>query len=253
MTPTEGGVIVPNELLNPTGPLYRRVGNAATAYASLGSLEEPLNDVFDLTMAIASDEIRRRLLFAPLGIKDDGPIEMVGKTIGRHFGWENMENTVTQHDGFYITPASSVCVEMKLGARSSLDQLAKYAFLHRNEELRRGQPANLGLLFIVPESRRDKFEQAYTQDTVGVGAEVLQFASSTSRNKRVYDDIANHAGAYKDVFARLRISVVSWRTVIEQLDALALSHGGSSSGDETVRRLMTGLTEQLRAHDGTEC
>lgn len=77
MTPTEGGVIVPNELLNPTGPLYRRVGNAATAYASLGSLEEPLNDVFDLTMAIASDEIRRRLLFAPLGIKDDGSIEMV--------------------------------------------------------------------------------------------------------------------------------------------------------------------------------
>jgi len=251
--PVEGGVVVPREFINPNGPLYRRVGTASTAYASLGTHEEPLNDIFDLTMAIASDRIRRALVFEPLGISDDDPIEMVGKKIGRHFGWENPEDTITQHDGFYITASSAVCVEMKLGAKSSLDQIAKYAFLYRNEEVRRSRPANLGLLFIVPERRKDDFERDYARDVIKVGAQILEMAPSATRNKRVYGDIAKHIDTYRDLFARLRIAVVSWRAVRGQLDALALAHSGGSSGDETVRRLVTGLAEQINAHDGTKC
>lgn len=251
--PVEGGVVVPKEFINPNGPLYRRVGNAAAAYASLGSQEEPLNDIFDLSMAIASDRIRRALVFEPLGISDNGPIEMVGKRIDRHFGWENAEDTVTQHDGFYITDSSAVCVEMKLGAKSSLDQIAKYAFLYRNEEVRRSRPANLGLLFIVPERRKDDFEHDYARDVIKVGAQILEMAPSATRNKRVYGDIVKHIDAYRDLFARLRIAVVSWSDIVGELDALCAAHGGRDSGDETACRLIAGLSEQIRAHSGTGC
>lgn len=138
---TQSGVIVPNEIHNPTGLLYRLVGNAATANSSLGGLEEPLNDVFDLTKAIASDEIRRRRLFAP----------------------------------------------------------------------------------------------------------------RTSRNERVNGDIAKHIEVYKDLFAGLSIAVVSRCAVRMQLDGWALAHSGISSGDATVRRVVIGSTEQIKAHDGSEC
>ncbi len=67
-------VSVPRNLVNPDGPLYARKSKAGPNLARLQLGEEPLNDQFNLTFAIAADAIASELLFRKVGIVDLGPL-----------------------------------------------------------------------------------------------------------------------------------------------------------------------------------
>ena len=66
---------MPRNVVNPDGPLYARKDKAGPNLARLQLGEEPLNDQFNLTFAIAADVIVSELLFEKVGILDLGPFE----------------------------------------------------------------------------------------------------------------------------------------------------------------------------------
>jgi len=250
---SDDGVFVPKDYLNFSGGLYRRVGTAKENIRAIKqSSENSLNDIFDLTLAIGSDHIRKRLVFDPLQIEEAGRTKVVGKNISAHFAWPKENENLTQHDGFYIGPNSSVCVELKLDASSSLDQVAKYAFLQKEEEHRRGSAASLGLLYIVPESKRSVFKNKYVDGKESVIQSILDVENPVSRNSAINMKISDDVEGFRSVLNRMNISVISWRDIATALEELIEHHGTNSSGDRTAARLLEGLLSQIGMHVGTE-
>ena len=148
----EGGMIsVPEDQLAKGGRLYRRVRNAAEQREYLLAQEEPLNHVFDIAFAIAPDALVEDALLKPLGLTDGGTFETIGREARERY--QHIEKTqFQQQDGFFVSQNSAIGVELKLGSRSSPDQVMKYAMLFALEELHSGPKQNIGLLYITPEA-----------------------------------------------------------------------------------------------------
>lgn len=245
----EDHVRVPRKFVNPNGPLYRRVQRETEAIETLRRSEEPLNDILDLAFAIAADEIVAELLFEPLGLDGQGPITSVGG-LDSHFGRE-MHN-ITQHDGFYVTPHSVMCLEVKLGARSSLEQVAKYAFLFREEERRAGVEKQLGLMFLVPQSRKASFERSYGEQASGdLAKAILERAGRPGKKKPVYRKIAAEPEVYADILSRVRIRVLAWADLVAGIDRV-VARATDAPGDQTIVRLLVGTRRAIEENGGTE-
>ena len=118
-TKKDGFACVPLEKIDPRGALYARRVKAAGTKDLLQKLETPLNDVFNLTFAIAPDPVISQLLFAPVGIPDNGSFESYGTDFIGQAEWRG-EN-VTEHDAFFASDNSILAVELKLDTWSSRD------------------------------------------------------------------------------------------------------------------------------------
>jgi hypothetical protein len=105
-------VCVPQGLVNQDGPFYVRKSKVGENRDRLQLGEEPLNDLFNLTFAIAADAIVSKLLFNNIGISDPGPFESLGSEMGKRFGWG--ESNITQPDGFFTSANSLLGVELKV-------------------------------------------------------------------------------------------------------------------------------------------
>ena len=112
-TERDGLICIPSEQVNRAGPLYTRERKAAQNVEYLRKKEEILNHMFDLTFAIAGNSVVRELLIEPLGFKDRGPFESLGREVRDRYGWGN--RNVTQQDGLFESPQSIVGVELKTG------------------------------------------------------------------------------------------------------------------------------------------
>ena len=100
------------------------------------NLEEPLNQIFNITFAIAPDAVINKLLIEPLGFNDNGPFQsLLRQDFVEKYGWKKEAN-ITESDGFFTSKKSLVGVELKQGSgRSNLGQLMKYVALMVWEEL----------------------------------------------------------------------------------------------------------------------
>ena len=129
--------------------MYRRVRKANELRDDLHGKEEILNNIFNLTYAIAPDGLIHRTLVEPLGLPMGGTYTSLGREIGARYGWKG--NT-TQQDGLFVNDQVAVAVELKLGSKSWDGQVLKNSALLTWEELYSGEKAGIGLLYIVPET-----------------------------------------------------------------------------------------------------
>lgn len=242
-------VPIPRHLLNPTGPLYRRVDRGKDAIATLKQSEEPLNDIFDITFAILADELVREILFERVHLRGHGSIVKLGRDLDAHFK-KAMKN-VTQPDGFYVTPSSILCVEMKLADDTRLEQIAKYAFLIREEELRTGRRDELGLLFVVPARRKAHFDKQYVQNAQTLAERVVNRAQSLTNKKAVDREIAESPEDFRDILRRVRCGVLSWTELAERLSGVIDRTDRTSPEGQTLVRLLDGFRQQIVGHGGT--
>jgi hypothetical protein len=249
---TDGDLIsIPRELMKgSTGPLYFRSRKYGDLKSYLHEQEEILNHVFDLTFAIAGDDVTNRVLCKQLGFHDAGPFESIGREVGERYGWRPQEN-VTQQDGYFVSPKSLVGVELKLGSKSWPEQVAKYLALMIWEEQSTGARDYLGLLFVVPAA-------ALTQHWSGVGltSSVIDpgFIDRLDQEKlpsKIRSLFEENPEALKDLAGRLRLAVVSWGQLRSELATYGKSLDISRPGDQSLYKLIGGLCDQIDHHGKT--
>jgi hypothetical protein len=244
-------ISIPKELIQTsTGPLYFRSRKYDDLKSYLHDQEEILNHVFDLTFAIAGDDVINGVLCTPLGLDDAGPFESLGREVGQRYGWRPQEN-VTQQDGFFVSPKSLIGVELKLDSKSWPEQVAKYLALMLWEEQKTGARDQLGLLFVVPATA-----VAHHWGNVGLESSVidpgfidrLDRARLPARIKSLFEESPE---ALKKLAGRLRLAVVSWGQLRSELSTYGKSLDISKPGDQSLHKLLGGLCDQIDQHGKT--
>ena len=245
----DGLVCVPSAFVNRAGPLYRRDVSSDQIVEKLLRQEEILNHVFDLTFGIAGDAIIERLLLQPLGFSDAGSIESIGREIHTRYGSDAAG--VTQQDGLFVSDKSVVGVELKLGARSSPKQIAKYAALLAWEEQRSGDREQLGLLFVIPEAAMARHWEKCGLEGAHIDAAFLERLDLQTLNLKLAKYISAERGRIASVLDRMVVGAVSWTTFYDEVLAIEAQLDRDRVGDQTLSRLLQGFGNQLERHKGT--
>jgi hypothetical protein len=234
---------------NPTGPLYSRARKIDALTSYLEGQEEILNHFFNLVFAIAADAVISRLFVEPFGIEDAGPFQSLGREIGMRYGWREREN-VTQQDGLFVSASSVIGIELKLGSTSWPEQIAKYTALMLWEEEKFGPRENLALLFIVKEDALHAHWTALGLEGPSIGPDFLSRLSQDRLPKQVQALFAAHPEKIRAIFERLRLAAISWTEFCRRIQAFENGLDQKSPGDQTLRRLLAGLRDQIAVHDG---
>ena len=246
----DGRVSVPSELVNKSGPLYTRRLRIADLIQDLHGKEEILNDVFDLTFAIAPDAVISNLFVKPHGFSDAGPFESLGREIGNRYGWGVSEN-VTQPDGVFVSDRTIAGVEIKLRSSTWPEQIAKYVAVMVSEEIEFHRRDQLGLLFIVPETAVNGHWQKCKLDGAVIDASFLEILNPKKLPKRIRELFSDERDIVADVLNRLQLSVVSWSAFREQIVGMQDRLSVADQGEQTLYRLLDGFRAQLDAHRNT--
>lgn len=248
----DDGVMIPTEYLNKNGgALYRRVGRSTENLYRLHSDEVALNHALNIALAIAPSKILDELLFSHCDVSADGDIHSVGKDISTYFGWDR-NDTITQHDGFYVSETAALGLEIKLGATSDLDQVSKYAFLLRKEELKASKKKELALLYIVPESRRNALQKKLCMSPNELAHQIASNAMTTAEPRLIDKEIASYASEYEDVIQRMNIHIISWSEFHNKAQHLYNNIAPEGPGNITLRNLLGGFCKTMKEHSGTE-
>jgi hypothetical protein len=245
----DGMVCVPMTDVNRFGPLYSRQGNSRITRATLGRREEVLNDLFDLTFAIAPDTAIRQLLFEPVGIDDPGPFESFGREIAQRYGWG--DENVTQQDGFFVSERSLLGVEVKLKATSSPDQLVKYLALMVMEELQSHVRQNIGLLFILASNNEGKLWRQLGLGGPEMDREFLSRATPAVRNRYVRKLLDEYPDEFRSAARRLRLAQTTWTRMGDTIGQILARLDQRDAGQQTLYRLLLGFRQQLDLHADT--
>ena len=249
-TVSDSGACLNADLLQSGRSVYARSRTVDALRGHLHEQEEILNHIFDIAFAIAPDELIREALISQVGFSDHGPFESLGRDIWRRYGWAPSEN-VTQHDGYFVSEKSALAVELKLRARSSLGQIAKYIALIAWEEMRFGPKEHIGLLYIVPEKALKSHWRSCGLERPVIEDAVLPRMMSEKLPRKVMELFLQEADTVGSVARRLRLAVISWTHFFDTIKALQERLDPRIVGEQTLHRLIDGLLDQLKAHRHT--
>jgi hypothetical protein len=241
---------IPLELVNRSGPLYSRGKRITDLLEDLHGKEEILNHIFDLTFAIAPDELIERCFVAPLGFKDSGPFQSIGREVQNRYAWGSQEN-VTQQDGFFVSQNSAIGVELKLASSSWPGQIAKYAALLAWEEMTTGTRNQLGLLFIAPEPARSKHWPKCGLVDALIDRSFLDQKWERPLPTPIQRLLIDHPESVASALDRMKLGFISWAELRSSMVGYAVGLERSSPGDQTLGRLIDGFVAQLDAHRET--
>jgi len=210
--------------------------------------EKALNCFFDVMFSICPDYLIDRWLCKPLGIEDVSEFRSFSLLhLSERFGWG--DDNVTQHDGFFISPNSIVCVEIKLKAQTDINQIIKYAAIVKLEETATGIRDNIGLLYVVPKKRINTIKNKVSIESLSWP--VLGEQPGVKLNPKIKTIIESDPSHFDSVLKRLRINIISWSDLYDQVTAEHQQLDPRNSSEQTLYRLLDGFLEQLRAHQDT--
>jgi 5-methylcytosine-specific restriction endonuclease McrA len=249
---TDGEMVcVPRSLVNSRGgPIYARKRTDVECAEWMRGQEDVLNHIFNITFAIAPDELLETLFCRPLGIRDRGPFQSAGREIAERYGWSRNEN-VTQQDGLFIGERTAIGVELKLESRSSLNQLAKYVALLVLEERVGGPRENLGLLFLLPEGALESHWRTFGITGAKVDASMFDAMQASGLKGKIKELFENDPDHVKSVLSRMKLAAESWSSFRTEILAVIAALNPATAGDQTLQRLMAGFLAQLEGHRGT--
>lgn len=240
---------LPRSVIKNGGALYTRSGTSKQNEARMRGLEETLNHIFDITFAIAPDVVLAELFFLPLGIRDGGAIERIGRDIKVRYGWG--ENNVTQQDMFLATTHSAVGVELKLASKTRKDQVLKYLALMVWEEHYSGRRANLGLLYVTPGKSDTLWKDCGATPDAELPASWLDTCQASKLNPLLRAFIANHKAHFNDAVSRIRLARITWIDLLAGCRRIGAQLDTRRVGDDTLARLLSGFEHAVLNHAGT--
>lgn len=123
----------------------RKLKEPAEVMARLRRIEEPLNHILSIFFALAPSALPAELFEKYLGVACEEPLELVGRAANTSFGLKN----ATQPDFLFSAAQAFLCLEAKVGSKSSPEQVAKYALLIWAAQRERAADPT-GLLFLSP-------------------------------------------------------------------------------------------------------
>jgi len=206
----------------------------------LREMEVTLNHQFNLFFALLPQQILRELLgkcfqhtFVDTFIIDSRETRKCIESLGR----------VTQPDILLFGQQSLAAIEMKVAAKSSLEQLMKYLLLSLLENDVSGKPRMFHLLFLGKDDFTKLFKEGYN-NIAELREAFMSFAlPKKSRNGGI--DLTPYHERLRRLGQEANISYLSYRDLSAVLRQIMAPYNGNEPGHEVIRKLISGLLNEL--------
>lgn len=208
-----------------------RIRTEAEATAKLRGLEVVLNHQMELFFRLAPSDFVRRLFTSAFGSEFTDTYRVIGREFHQLFAVEGL----TQPDLLFEGTRSSVAIELKLGAKTSLEQIVKYATLFALMPARQ----SYGLLLMGPRGFPDLWRERFRTP-----AELSAALGELDRSilpRKLLRYLERHGAAVDAVLAQMRIGFLSYANFYTSL----ADEAGREAHHETYQRLLAGMMAEL--------
>lgn len=213
-------------------------------FAHLRRMEVTLNHQFNLFFTLVPRSLLRDFFKHVFGHPFDDEYVFDSQETRK---FVSMLGSVTQPDLFFVGRQSLVGIEMKVSAKSSLDQCMKYFLLSLLEGEALKNQKIFHLLFIGKGNFSNLFEERFES----VGELQKAFAAfsmpDTSRNGGI--DLKRYHEKIRKLAQKAEIAYISYGDMYNFFKEEREKYAGGNNGAETVCKLIDGLLDEIRARE----
>jgi hypothetical protein len=153
-----------------------KYANVLEVISHLRKIEVPLNHIFNIFFRLAPNDFTLKLLSHCYGISIKDEFDFQGNKEWKEY----VPNELTQPDIFLSGKNTNFAVELKVGSKSTLEQVAKYLILNRLNNSHFGTDKKFFLLYLSPV----KFNRLWKQDFSTTAELKQEFKSREFRSLR---------------------------------------------------------------------
>jgi len=206
----------------------------------LRAMEVTLNQNLQQFFSLAPDALRNQLFQELFVVRFDEPLVMLARDIDVEFALDNC----MQPDILFASDTDLVSLEMKVGAKCSVDQVLKYALLGLAAEMKYGGEKKHFLAILAPGTIASQFPERFG-DIESLREAVLREDLArflTNKPQRFRERQAR----LLDIVANLQLAFVNYKRLAEMLHEYAPSTSDESPGAEVFRKLVSGVIGEFR-------
>jgi hypothetical protein len=221
--------------------VVKKSSNQADVARHLRKMEVTLNHNISQFFLLAPDTLRNQL-FKEVFARDFGSsFVMHGRGVDADFKLMNS----TQPDFLFVSDAEIVSIEMKVAAKSSVDQVLKYALVGLAVELQQGRPKEHYLALLGPGDLAGQFQERFDSidkltDAIA-GADLAAFL----RNKPAHFKKQQEEERFSGIVENMRVEFLTYERFAQFLRAAAPPEIDQSPGAQVYRKLIGGLVDEF--------
>jgi hypothetical protein len=203
-------------------------------------MEVTLNHNLDQFLRLAPDSFRNALFAMAFGRAFDNRFHMHGREVDEAFKLVY----AMQPDFLFVSDSEVVSVEMKIGAKSSVKQVLKYALLGLAVELKQERPLSHHLLFLSQGDFSALWPEKFK--TVDAVREAVDAADLAAFLKQQPVRFRSYIDEFTRIVRELKMNRQTYAQFADFLHAAAPPASDNSLGAEVYRKLLAGVLNELR-------
>lgn len=206
----------------------------------LRKMEVTLNQNLHQFFLLAPDSLRNELFSRLFGSTLRGRLSLEGRNVDEKFKLQN----ATQPDILFTSEAQTVALEMKVGSKSSLTQVLKYALLGLAVELQLGSEKEHFLGFLGAGSFSDQWKERF--DSIEGLQQALMEADHAPFLEKQPLHFRKHAPRFVQIVKSLSFCFVTYEELAGYLLRESPLPSDVSLTAQVYRKLIEGVTGELR-------
>lgn len=216
-----------------------RYNNVEDVLAHLRKMEVSLNHQFNLFFQLLPNEVLNQFFgFVINNLEFD------------QFNYQSLKdidkmnlNDATQPDMFFKGNKNLLGVELKLGAKTSMDQVMKYALLFHFSQKDDDTPKKNHLVYVGPGEFQNLFKDKNT--TIQTIKDNMSLDLLPDKTKKGNLNLTNHKEAILKVAKQMSISYISYNEIYKLFEHLKSQIDISSQYSSTIIKLIEGMQNEL--------
>jgi|SaaInlLV_10m_DNA_3_1039740.scaffolds.fasta_scaffold15591_2 hypothetical protein len=217
-----------------------RYNNQFQSLEHIQNMEVSLNHMFNTFFRLSPNGFTNSLLNTTCGVATNNKFLMQGRYDVRGF------SNVVQPDLLFTADNINFSIEMKIGAKSSLEQVYKYALLHWLEQQHSGVERQSVLLYIGKGGFQDLWSEKFTNIQDVIDAAIQSNIDKLKTRAEKVEGMAIDWDEVENVLSKTVIGYCNYQDFSEILNNYSNSLHSDSDCYETVAKLFDGLTEELQ-------
>ncbi len=207
--------------------------------ANLRRTEVSLNHILSLFFSLAPQSFISGLEKEVFGDSTDKTYRSVGIFELR----QHAAHDPTQPDVFMASSDTCFSIEVKIGAKSDLEQIVKYALLHCSHGKRSGTPSASRLLYLTPRPVGKTWKERFS-DIPSVEAALDEFDFEAFLKKTKMNDVLDVA-ALETASRSMLVGHVTFARFFENTKQFTETVSHEDSNSDSARKLIAGLLHEL--------
>lgn len=206
----------------------------------LHNMEVTLNQTLHQFLALAPRAFRNEFLGLCTGTVVDGSFVIELRDVDERFKLMN----AVQPDLIFVSTNSTVAIEMKIGARSSVTQVQKYVLLGLAIEQVEGRKEKHSLGLLGKGQFTAQFKEGF--NTLADLRSALHSADHGEFLSKQPPHLRERSQRFSEIASALEIGFASYDQLAQMLDASLANLSDTTAATEVYQNLLRGMLSELR-------